>query len=127
MRKVQKKMKYFFDTYAIIGIFEDLVGYKKYKEEEIFTSVLNLGELFYYFLRIEKEDIGKEWFNILSRTAKNVNSELILEAMKMKYKYKKRKMSMADCVGYITAKNMDLKFLTGDKEFEDLPNVEFIK
>ncbi len=33
------------------------------------------------------------------------------------------------CVGrgYIYALNNDLRFLTGDKEFEDLPNVAFVQ
>ena len=34
---------------------------------------------------------------------------------------------MTDCIGYILAKNIGIKFLTGDKEFENLDNVEFVK
>jgi len=36
-------------------------------------------------------------------------------------------MSMADCISYIQSKEVGVKFLTGDKEFEDLDNVEFVK
>ena len=39
----------------------------------------------------------------------------------------KRNVSMTDCVGYILAKQLGIKFLTGDKEFEHLDNVEFVK
>ncbi len=34
---------------------------------------------------------------------------------------------MTDCIGYIFAKQLGIKFLTGDKEFENLDNVEFVK
>ena len=34
---------------------------------------------------------------------------------------------MTDCIGYIIAKRLGMKFLTGDKEFEGFENVEFVK
>ena len=34
---------------------------------------------------------------------------------------------MTDCIGYIMAKKLNIKFLTGDKEFENFLNVEFVK
>ena len=34
---------------------------------------------------------------------------------------------MTDCVGYVVAKRVGVKFLTGDREFKDMPNVEFVK
>lgn len=36
-------------------------------------------------------------------------------------------MSMTDCISYFMAKDLEIKFLTGDKEFENLDYVEFIK
>ncbi len=36
-------------------------------------------------------------------------------------------MSYADAVGYYLAQKNKLKFLTGDKEFEELAGVEFVK
>jgi predicted nucleic acid-binding protein len=47
--------------------------------------------------------------------------------MKFRKKNKKRNLSYADCIGYIYALKNNLIFLTGDKEFEDLKNVEFVK
>ena len=34
---------------------------------------------------------------------------------------------MVDCIGYMTAKRLGVKFLTGDREFEGMDNVEFVK
>ena len=42
-------------------------------------------------------------------------------------KWKDRNVSIADCVGYIMAKELGIKFLTGDKKFKDLNDVEFVK
>ena len=46
---------------------------------------------------------------------------------KLRLKHKKRDLSMTDCIGYAIAKRLGIKFLTGDKEFKDFENVEFIK
>ena len=45
----------------------------------------------------------------------------------MKKELNKRKLSMTDCIGYMMAKQWGIKFLTGDKEFEDMENVEYVK
>ncbi len=34
---------------------------------------------------------------------------------------------MTDCIGYITARKLGIKFLTGDNKFEDKIGVEFVK
>lgn len=34
---------------------------------------------------------------------------------------------MTDCVGYVVSQRLGMKFLTGDKEFRGLPNVEFVQ
>ncbi|MBI2660858.1 hypothetical protein HYX09_01165, partial [Candidatus Woesearchaeota archaeon] len=51
----------------------------------------------------------------------------IEEAAKFRLKMKKRNISMTDCIGYVISGKLKVKFLTGDKEFEHLPNVEFVK
>jgi predicted nucleic acid-binding protein len=34
---------------------------------------------------------------------------------------------MVDCISYALANRLGIKFLTGDMQFEGLPNVEFVK
>lgn len=48
-------------------------------------------------------------------------------AVLLKHKYSREKLSMADCIGYIVALSLQIKFLTGDNAFADLNNVEFVK
>jgi len=38
-----------------------------------------------------------------------------------------KKLSTIDCVGYSVACRLDIPFLTGDREFEDIDHVEFIR
>ena len=47
--------------------------------------------------------------------------------MNFRYKNKTKKMSMTDCISYIMAGNLGIKFLTGDKEFKGMEGVEFVK
>ena len=34
---------------------------------------------------------------------------------------------MTDSISYMHARDLNVRFLTGDKEFMDMPNVEFVK
>ena len=43
--------------------------------------------------------------------------------MRLKFKH----MSFPDVIGYVVAKRLGIKFLTGDNDFKDMKNVEFVK
>ena len=47
--------------------------------------------------------------------------------MNFRYNNKQRNLSSTDCISYFMAKDLGIKFLTGDKEFSNFENVEFIK
>jgi len=120
-------MKYFFDTYAIVEIIRENKNYEKYFEEEVITSVLNLGELYYSMLREKGENEADKWYEKLKQSIFMVNPEVIRKAMKFRFDNKNKNLSFIDCVGYKLAEEKGLIFLTGDKEFKELPNVEFVK
>lgn len=44
-----------------------------------------------------------------------------------RWEYKNRRISMADAIGFTLAAKLGVPFLTGDRQFEDLPNVEFVR
>ncbi len=120
-------MTYFFDTYAIIEIIKNNENYTKFINEEIATSILNIGELHYALLRDYNKNIAEEWKNKLKESIISFDVNIIVRAMEFKFENKRRNFSFIDCVGYILAKENDLIFLTGDKEFEKMENVEFVK
>jgi len=120
-------MKYFFDTYAIVEIIEENKNYERYKEEDIITSILNVGELYYSLLKEKDEKTAESWHEKLKQSALLIDAEIIKKAMKFRFENKNKKFSFIDCVGYIIAKERGLRFLTGDEGFKDMENVEFVK
>jgi predicted nucleic acid-binding protein len=117
----------FFDSYALIEIFQGNKNYKKYKEEEAITSFLHVFEVYYALKRVLEDKDFKDFFYRLRNFCVDLEYEWIPEAVDFKLKNKSANLSYADCLGYIIAKEKGVKFLTGDKEFEKLPNVEFVK
>ena len=120
-------MRYFFDTYAIIEIIKENKNYERYKEEEMITSILNLGELYYSLLKEKDEKTADSWHEKLKQSAIMIDAEIVKKAMKFRRVNKEKKFSFIDCVGYALAKERNLVFLTGDEGFNGMENVEFVK
>ena len=120
-------MRYFLDTYAIIEIIKGNFNYGKYLNEELFTSIFNLYELYFTSLRDYGESDAKKFFFQFNSNVIPIKKEYIFLASEFKLKNKKVDISYTDAIGYAIAKLNNMKFLTGDKEFENLENVEFIK
>lgn len=118
--------KYFLDTYALIEIIKGNQKYKKFLQEELSTSIFNLYELYYNLLRDFNEDTAKKYFLQFKQIIIHFEDSNIFQASKFKLKYKKRRFSYADCLGYSISTQKSMKFLTGDKEFKDIENVEFV-
>jgi|SRR3989344_3536142 len=118
---------FFFDSYAFFEILKANENYSKYGDVEITTTKPNLFELYLGILREKGENEAKEVLDLYYPFAIDFDKEVIQEAAKLKKKLNKRNISMTDCIGYILAKQLGIKFLTGDKEFENLDNVEFVK
>ena len=120
--------KFFYDSYAIIAHFTGDKNYQSYFiEHSGVTSFYNAMEVYYAILKREGE---KEAHLILQHLIPLIvypDFNDIEPAMKFRLKHNKHKLSYADCLGYILASKHNVKFLTGDKEFASLPNVEFIR
>ena len=119
--------KYFFDTYAIIEIIEGNPKYEPYLESDVIINNFTFAELCYNLLKDETLKQPEIYTKKYSKCIMSVNPEWIEEAMKFRINWKDRKVSVPDCIGYVMAKKLDIKFLTGDKEFEKSENVEFVK
>ncbi|MDP3027577.1 MAG: PIN domain-containing protein [Nanoarchaeota archaeon] len=120
-------MNYFLDTYALIEIVKGNINYKKYLESEFYTSIFNLYEFYFYLLRDFNEEIAGKFFKQFKDRVINIEDEHIFKASQFKRDNKKKNFSYADCLGYAMALIYELRFLTGDKEFEKFENVEFVK
>lgn len=117
----------FFDAYAIIELINGNENYHKYKDLIILTNSLHLSEVVYSLLLRIDLDSAIKIISDLNLDLIEISSEISIESAIFRFKNKQKKLSYADCIGYITAKKNDMIFLTGDKEFENLENVEFVK
>jgi predicted nucleic acid-binding protein len=122
-------MKYFFDTYALLEIFYGNERYKKYLDEEVITTKLNLMEIYYHLLREEGADVADQYYNETVGYAIDYSDIDIKESMRFRLKMKKEKknLSYVDALGYIIAGKLGIKFLTGDNAFGGMENVEYVK
>lgn len=118
---------YFFDSYAVIEILTSNKNYQNYLNKNIVLTKLNLFEIYHGVLRDSGEKEAEDVIKKYSLHIIDYDIGVIKEAVKFRLDHKKRNLSMADCIGYVVAKKLGIKFLTGDKEFEGMPNVEFVK
>ena len=118
---------YFFDSYAIVEIILGNKNYKGYADKIALTTKLNLFEVFYGLLR----DVGKKEADVFLDTfggfVIDFGYDTIKTAAELRLTMKKNDVSMTDCIGHCLAKEWGVKFLTGDKEFENMEHVEFVK
>mgnify|MGYP001613902058 CR=1 FL=1 len=119
---------FFADTYAF---FEYLNGNPKYipyfKNNKIIASKLNLMELYYGTLIGPGQKLAEAYYNSFISIVVDFNDFTIKQAMQFRAKNKHMKFSYVDSMGYQLALQNSVKFLTSDKAFEGLPNVEFVK
>jgi len=117
---------FLFDTYAILEIIEGNANYKDYVDKEIIINDFIFSELCFILIR-NKYPNPERYLEKYSKQIVHAKPDVIKEAMNFRYNNKQRNLSSTDCISYFMAKDLGIKFLTGDKEFSNFENVEFIK
>ncbi len=117
-------MKFFLDTFAIMEIIKGNAKYEKYLDSELFTSLLNLYELYYNLLKVADEKAKDKFFQF-KQFLVPMKDEHIFLASDFRLKNSKLNLSYVDALGYVIAKEEGMEFLTGDKVFKSMSNVEF--
>ncbi|MDP1695439.1 MAG: PIN domain-containing protein [archaeon] len=118
---------YFFDSYALIEIIRGNFSYEKYKVEVPTCTILNLFELHQALVREFNKQTADYWIKRFNYNLIEITKEDAINASDFKFANKDKKLSTVDCIGYVVAIKNKLKFLTGDKEFAEIDNVEYIK
>lgn len=116
--------KFLFDTYALIEIINKNPKFEPYLDDSFIINEFIFAEYCYHLVQ---EKLSQELIDEVIPSIVHPNPKIIEKAMQWRSLNKKKNMSMTDCISYIMAKEMKIKFLTGDKEFEFLDNVEFVK
>ena len=117
---------FLFDTYAILEIVRGSKNYSNYLNCGIVINVFIFAELCYKLIR-EKTYNKENYISKYSSFIIEASPETIKKAMEFRVENIKKNLSMTDCISYIMSKKLGIKFLTGDEEFRNLDNVEFIK
>lgn len=115
------------DTYALVEIAEGNPKFVKYLTAEFVVTDLTLAEFFGVLLRDKGQETADYWYKILEVYAIPVHREGLIEAVEFRHAHRKADLSFFDAVGCIFALRFGYPFVTGDKEFEHLPGVEFVK
>lgn len=115
----------FFDTYAFIEIIRGNPNYKKFESESIITTIFNLAELNYILKKEMSVEKADSYMYMYQFCVVEVTLGDIKLAMDLKTKH--RNLSIPDAIGYIASRKFDVKFVTGDSDFEGFPNVEILK
>lgn len=119
---------FFYDSYPLIEYISANAHFFSYFEEhEGIITLLNLLEVYYVVLK----DLGKAKaeiaFDMLYPLIVEPSKETIKRAMEFRLAHKKSDLSYADCLGYQIARERGIKFLTGDRAFKDMENVELVR
>jgi predicted nucleic acid-binding protein len=121
---------FFADTYAIVEFLKGSPEYLPYKDAVLVTTEFNLCEFAYAVLR-DYPDTAQEICSQVRHGMRlsHPGDRDYLRAARMRRLYARqgRKFSLIDCVGYSVAESLSIPFLTGDREFEGLPGVEYVK
>ncbi|MBS3089224.1 PIN domain-containing protein [Candidatus Pacearchaeota archaeon] len=115
------------DTYALVEIAKGNPIFTAYFNSPFIITDLTLAEFYSVLLREEDERVADYWFKKLERYSLQVTKEVLIEAIKFRYEHKKQDVSFFDAVGYVFSVKNGYHFVTGDKEFEGMPSVEFKK
>ena len=119
---------FFFDTYALAEI---IFGNKNFgpfvTNTSIITTRFHLMELHYSILSKWNEQAADFYYQFYLPYVVEIPDQIIVAASRFRHRHKKSKLSYIDYIGYIYAKSLHVPFLTGDKEFRNLENVEFVK
>ena len=121
-------IRFFWDTYALIEFTAGNPGFARFSQDPVTITLFNLVELYWVALREYGENEAEKIYDEYKACVVEVDDQTLKEAIKFrKQVYKNSKVSYADAIGYVYALRNNMVFLTGDKEFEDLDNVEFVR
>ncbi len=118
---------YFFDSYAVIEIIKGNPDYAAYKKCEVVLTKLILFEVYFKLIKEFTEADANKFLTGSYNLTADFGSDVIKYAAKFRLDNMKKNLSMTDCIGYVLAKNLGIKFFTGDEQFKTMENVEYVK
>ena len=121
------EVKWCLDTYALVEIKKGSPNYASLLSMEFVITDLTLAAFYAVLLREEGQKSADYWWGRLTTRSEPVPLHILIEALRFCHKNRRRRISLFDAVGYSYAVAKNMIFMTGDKEFEKLPHVDFRK
>ncbi|MEK6961554.1 MAG: PIN domain-containing protein [Nanoarchaeota archaeon] len=115
------------DTYALIAVADGDEAFARFINEDFVVPSTTLAEFYWVMLRDLGKDIADGWISVISPYAVDVDSALLLEAVRYRSARRKDNVSFFDAVGYVYSKQEKFLFVTGDEAFRGEAGVEFVK
>ena len=110
----------FLDTYALIEMAKGKnQAFRRFLESRNITTKLNLMELYYVYLREGQKETGLQLYKQFSGICVPLYDEILTKAAELRLEFKKRDLSYTDCIGYLIARKLGIKFVTGDSKMRD--------
>jgi uncharacterized protein len=121
---------FFADSYALIEMLKGNENYQSFHSEQLITTEFNICEVGFAVCR--------EYPANATRVLKTVRKMVVIQetrdedycagaATRKLATAEGKKLSTIDCVGYSVANRLNIPFLTGDREFSDMNNVQFVR
>ena len=115
------------DAYALIEIANQNPVFAYLLNEDVVITDITMAEFYGNLYRKLGYQTAEYWYKKMSFFCVPVSRDLLVKAIRLRIDKRKQNLSFFDCVGYTYSVENNLQFVTGDKEFKELPNVEFIK
>ena len=122
-----KETEKFLDSYAIIEILKNNPAYEKTAEAEPVSTRFNLIEVAYHLLSELPKEKAALIINSLKIKTLEIQETQITKIALFRKEHAKKNLSYIDCIGYVLAKENNIPFVTGDKQFQGMENVKFLK
>lgn len=121
----------FADTYALIELLKGNPNYERYSQDYLIATEFNLLELTYALLRefgrAETAKIVKSVRDSIEILPTEDSDYLDASEFRKTVNQTGKKLSLIDALGYSCSRKQRINFLTGDREFSSMENVEYIK
>lgn len=121
------EMTFFFDSCVLVDLFQGNIRYKEYENARAITTYLHVYEVYFILRKKYPEEEIMEFFERIKNFSIPSEFNWIPRAVKFRIENQHKGFSYADCLGYIAARELEIKFLTSDTQFKGFPNVEFVK
>ena len=123
--------RFFGDTYALIELLKGNTNYEVYSRADLVTTEFNILELTYALLRDFGRDEAAKVIAVISVKIGVMPTDdsdyLNASEFRLYANRTGKKLSLVDALGYSYSRKLGIKFLTGDKEFSGMENVEYAK